>query len=409
MIHKFNLSNTLYFLYELSYEKSYTHYSMSVTASKRIASVDILRGIVMIIMALDHTRDFFSGSHGDPLDIGHASTALFFTRWITHFCAPIFVFLSGTSAFLSMSSGKPKKETSLLLLKRGIWLIILELTLVRVGWTFNFEYHHLFVQVIWAIGWSMICLSALVYLPLPAIATIALIIIFGHNLLDGIPAAHFGPEAWLWDVLHIQTDIPYGNKNDFNVFYPIIPWPGVMAIGYCFGSFLKKPEHLRNKYLYSTGIAAIVLFIVLRFINVYGDPHPWQVYSTTTNTVLSFIKCEKYPPSLLYLLMTIGPAITLMPLLEHMNNSAGKFFTVYGRVPMFYYILHLYVLHGMAILAGFIVQSYFPATSLALKNTGLPLQYVYLFWAIAIALLYYPCRWFMHIKATHKKWWLSYL
>lgn len=382
---------------------------MTDTSKNRIVSVDILRGIVMIIMALDHTRDFFSNPNINPLDIGHTTVALFFTRWITHYCAPIFVFLSGTSAFLSMSNGKSKSAASGLLLKRGIWLIILELTIIRLGWTFDLNYQHIFVQVIWAIGWSMICLSALVYLPLNAIAAIGLVIIFGHNLLDGIRAESFGNEAFLWDVLHIQAQIHYGNHNFVMIFYPIIPWPGVMAIGYCFGAVLKQPEQVRNKYLYGIGGTAIALFIILRFINVYGDPHPWQVFDTPMNTFLSFIKCEKYPPSLLYMLMTLGPAITLMPLLEQMSNGIGRFFMVYGRVPMFYYILHLYLLHSMAILAGTILHAYSPALYDVAKIDGIPLPYIYFFWATGITILYFPCRWFMQVKARHKKWWLSYI
>ncbi len=386
---------------------------MTNTTNKRIASVDILRGIIMIIMALDHTRDFVSGFHGDALDIGHVSTGLFLTRWITHFCAPVFVFLSGTSVFLSMGNGKSKNDASLLLLKRGIWLIILEFTIIRFGWTFNVDYQHLFVQVIWAIGCSMICLSALIYLPLRVITIIALIIICGHNLLDAIPDSRFGAEAPLWDLLHVQNDVKYNGNSDFFVFYPIIPWPGVMAIGYCFGSILKKEVQQRNKYLLGIGLTATCSFIVLRFSNLYGDPFPWQPQGNITNTILSFIKCQKYPPSLLYLLMTIGPAITLMPLLERFRGGIARFFSVYGRVPMFYYILHIYIIHSLAILVGMLMQGgAIPGiigTYDIIAHKGLPLRYVYLAWAIVIAILYYPCRWFMHIKMTHKKWWLSYI
>jgi len=259
----------------------------------------------------------------------------------------------------------------------------------------------------------MICLSALIHLPLRAIAIIALIIIFGHNLLDTIPDSRFGAEAPLWDLLHVQNDVKYNGDSDLFVLYPIIPWPGVMAIGYCFGSILKKEAQQRNKYLFGIGFSTIILFIVLRFSNWYGDPFPWQPQSNTTNTILSFIKCQKYPPSLLYLLMTIGPAIAAMPLLEKMRGIIGKFFTVYGRVPMFYYILHIYLIHILALLIGLWLQAGVMPGVIgaqdAVAQKGLSLRYVYLVWAIVIALLYYPCRWFMRIKALHKKWWLSYI
>ena len=384
--------------------------------TKRIVSIDILRGIVMVIMALDHVRDYFSSFKAyDALDLQHASTAMFFTRWITHFCAPIFVFLSGTSAFLSIRRGKTKKEASLFLLSRGIWLIILELTIVRFGWQFNIDYSLVFVQVIWAIGWSMIFLALFIFLPLPAIATIALIIIFGHNALDGIHATQFGASGPFWNILHEQGQISYGNHDTLFVLYPLVPWIGVMAAGYCFGSIMLKPQHQRDKTLYAIGISAIVLFIILRATNVYGDPFPWQAQPTWSRSVLAFIKCQKYPPSLLYLLMTIGPAITAMPLLEKLNNGFGKFFTVYGRVPMFYYVLHIYLIHSMALITGLIMG--FPSHIFTDNGAifrpdngwGFSLPIVYLYWATTVLLLYYPCRWFMQYKANNKKWWLSYI
>lgn len=383
--------------------------------TRRIASVDILRGIIMVIMALDHTRDYFTNFYNDPTDLSVATTPMFLTRWITHFCAPVFVFLSGTSAFLSFSKGKTKKEAAGFLLTRGIWLIILEFTIVKIGWTFNFDYSMIFVQVIWAIGWSMIFLAGLVFLPMPLMLTIGLLMIFGHNMYDNVHAARFGDNAIWWNIVHEFGAEPIGPQNKFMVIYPLVPWIGVMATGYCFGTIMQKEKTQRNKWLYTIGISAIIFFIILRYTNTYGDMHPWAEQGSWPRTVLSFINCTKYPPSLLYLLMTIGPAITFMPLLERMNNAVGRFFTVYGRVPMFYYVLHIYLLHTMAIIVGVFLKvpiEYFTDSDKFFgpkPNWGFSLAGVYLYWAIAVLLLYFPCRWFMFIKMNHKKWWLSYL
>jgi uncharacterized membrane protein len=387
---------------------------MSATHSKRIISIDILRGIVMVIMALDHTRDFFTDFYHNPTDLQYAGTAMFFTRWITHFCAPVFVFLAGTSAYLSLSKGKTKKEAALFLLTRGIWLIILEMTIVRFGWMFNLDYTQVVVQVIWAIGWSMIFLAGLIWLPMPAILTIGLVIVAGHNLLDSIQARGFEEDAVWWHLLHEFGFLQF-NGWGVMVIYPLIPWIGVMAVGYCFGTIFRNEEAVRNKWLYAIGIGAVVVFILLRLSNTYGDPHPWTTQPTWWRTVLSFINCEKYPPSLLYLLMTIGPAITALPLLEKANNSIGRFFTVYGRVPMFYYILHIYLIHAMAIAIAFVLNV--PAHYFTDNDTlfspkpgwGFSLPWVYAYWLLAIAILYLPCRWFMRLKANNKKWWLSYV
>ena len=374
---------------------------------KRILSIDILRGIVMVIMALDHTRDFFYHSDFDATDLTHASTILFLTRWITHYCAPTFIFLSGTSAFLSQGRGKTKREAAFQLLTRGIWLVIIEVTIVRFGWLFNVDYNLVIFQVIWAIGCSMIVLSALIFLPRQLILAFGLLLIFGHNALDGIKAATLGSNAGLWNILHEQGLIKYGNGHSLFVIYPLIPWVGVMAVGYCFGALFRMPEQQRNKWLYGIGLSAIALFIILRAINLYGDPSPWETQTIWRRTILSFLNCSKYPPSLLYLLMTLGPGITFLPLLERMSGAVGRFFTVYGRVPFFYYILHIYLIHIIAVL-------------LELKQTGsavvninihpsLSLGMVYVVYAIIILLLYFPCRWFMRVKMNHKKWWLSYL
>ena len=378
---------------------------------QRVAAIDLLRGLVMIIMALDHTRDYFSNYQYDPLDLGHADGPMFFTRWITHYCAPLFVFLSGTSAFLSLGRGRTRKQASLLLLTRGLWLIILELTIIRFGWMFNLDYSLVVVQVIWAIGWSMVFLSLLVFLNRMYIGAIAVLIISGHNLLDGIHAGDFGG-VW-WHIAHELGSVSYGENNTFVVLYPLVPWIGVMAAGYCFGSLLTVEEQKRNKLLYWTGGGAIVLFIVLRLSNIYGDPSPW-VKGPGLVSFLSFLNTTKYPPSLLYLLMTLGPAIMLMPLLEGWKGRLSKITAVFGRVPLFYYILHIYLIHGLALAGGLLLG--FPASqftdngfSFNSNGWGFDLPVVYGVWVLAVVLLYFPCSWFMGVKAARRKWWLSYL
>jgi uncharacterized membrane protein len=378
-------------------------------ATGRVRSIDLLRGIVMVVMALDHTRDYFHSYSGNPTDLTQVSTALFLTRWVTHFCAPVFVFLSGTSAYLSMGRGKTKREEAWRLLTRGLWLILLELTLIRIGWSFDVTYSLVFLQVIWAIGVSMIVLSALIFLPRTVILTIALVMIGGHNLLDDLHPA--GSAGVLWQVLHVQSPIMWGNGNTLMILYPLVPWVGVMAAGYCFGAVVKMEAARRQRWLYGTGLGAIALFIVIRFTNVYGDPSPWHAQTHWWRTVLSFINCTKYPPSLLYLLMTLGPAITFIALMQARTaakpSKPAAVFTVYGRVPLFYYILHIYLLHGMAVLCSYLFRQ--GAAVSVFAHPGYSLGVVYVFWLSAVALLYLPCRWFMRIKTTHRKWWLSYL
>lgn len=383
----------------------------AIAPVKRIASIDILRGIIMVIMALDHTRDYFTDYYYSPTDLQHASTFMFFTRWITHYCAPVFVFLSGASAYLSFQKGKSKKEAALFLLTRGIWLVLLELTIVRFGWEFNVNYDFLFVQVIWAIGWSMIFLAGLIFLPLPAILSIGLILICGHNLLDPIHADNFGENGLWWKVVHEQGSVTLGNSNVF-IGYPLVPWIGVMATGYVFGTVLKKPN--RDTWLYAIGSTAILLFIILRAGNIYGDPYPWQPQGSWHRTLLSMLNCQKYPPSLLYLLMTLGPAILSMPLLEKMNGRLlSRWFTVYGRVPMFYYILHIYLIHVLALLGGVAMglnPEMFLSSPFGEKpGWGFSLPVVYAVWLLVVFILYFPSRWFMYVKMNNKKWWLSYL
>lgn len=381
----------------------------------RIHSIDILRGIIMVIMALDHTRDFFSASNYDPLDLSQTTPQMFLTRWITHFCAPIFVFLAGTSAYLSLGKYASKGKAAGFLFKRGIWIIFLELVIINLSWTFDVHYQLLLVQVFWAIGWSMIFLSLLIRLPVRVIAIIGLSMILLHNTLDGIAPARFGQAGWLWMMLHQGGFVPFGEKTGLFFAYPLIPWLGVMATGYAFGTLFKKNSGTRKKLLFRIGITCITLFIVLRFSNLYGNNGDWVTYDVWWKTVLSFVDCTKYPPSLLFLLMTIGPGILSLSALERTQHTWSGFFTVFGRVPMFYYLLHVPVIHALAIgvayFKGSNVSRFFHSLFFAAPDPtwGFDLPVVYLVWMLIVVILYFPCRWFMRLKATKKDWWLSYL
>lgn len=379
---------------------------------QRIFSIDILRGIIMVIMALDHVRDFYSNAPMDPLDLTKTSAALFLTRWITHFCAPTFVFLAGTSAFLSLSKRKSKKEASLFLLKRGIWLLILELTIIGFGWQLDPGFHMIFAQVIWAIGWSMIVLAALVFLKPVYVGAFGLVLIFGHNALDHINADSLGHFKLLWLILHQQGFYQLDNYESIFLLYPLVPWIGVMAAGYAFGTLFQLPPAVRKSLFIKIGLGCLALFIVLRFFDIYGDPFPREPETIWWKAVLSFIKCQKYPPSLLYLLMTLGVSITALGLLEGVDTKLSKIFLVYGRVPMFYYIQHIYIIHLSSVVAAMskgITAAQLRAAQGSAVGWGYSLPVVYLIWIAVVFILYFPCRWFMKVKERRKDWWLSYM
>lgn len=393
----------------------------AVLLKNRVTSIDLLRGIIMIIMALDHVRDYFHADvfFYDPLDLEKASPWLFFTRWITHYCAPVFMLLSGTSAFL-MGQRKTKKQLSVFLLTRGLWLVLLEMTVVNFGWNFNIEFPSILFLTIWALAISMICLAGLVFLPKKIILLISIILISCHNLLDGIHIAGNTLPAFGWALLHDQQFFTWYNKIVL-VGYPIIPWPGVMALGYCLGSLYTGGYDAgkRKKYLFRIGIAGIALFIIIRFINVYGDNTPWAQQASPLYTFLSFIKVTKYPPSLLYVLMTISPALIFLALSENLKGAIVRFVSVYGRVPMFYYTLHIYLIHLLAMTASTLFtniswQKWILVRPIwfseDLKGVGFSLPVVYLVWAAVVLVLYPLCKRYDRYKQTHKeKWWLSYL
>ncbi len=387
-------------------------------ARPRLDSVDLLRGIVMVVMALDHVRDFFHHDAllFDPTDLTKTNAALFITRWVTHFCAPVFVFLAGTGAFLATRRGKTKAELSRFLLTRGLWLVLLELTIVHFGWTFNFNFRDIFAQVIWAIGWSMVALAVLIYLPLRAIAAFGVLMIVVHNAFDRVSAQSVGMWGGVWTVLHTGgLTHAYGGISLYAA-YPLIPWIGVMAVGYSFGQIFTIERERRKKILLYLGLGLTLAFIILRATNLYGDPRAWSVQSSALFTFFSFINCQKYPPSLLYLLMTLGPAIASLSFFERVNSNPSRLaqpFIIFGRVPLFYYVIHLPLIHGLAVVFAFI--KYGPAIQQAFQNNKPPDDYgynlvvVYLIWAAVVLALYPVCHWFANVKRRRKDAWLSYI
>ena len=389
----------------------------------RVQSIDFLRGLAIIIMALDHTRSYF---HADamifsPADLTKTTLPLFFTRWITHFCAPVFVFLAGTSAFLVVLR-KTKKVLSLFLLTRGMWLVFLELTVVNFGWTFNIHFPFFVLGVIWALGISMLFLSVLVYLPYSVILVLGIMIVAAHNLLDTIHVPGNSLNAFLWCSFHDPT---WGRESgqlmikgrSLIVDYPILPWIGVIALGYCAG-FLYRPDFdatTRRKRLLVLGITAIALFIFLRMLNIYGDPHPWSVQKSSAFTFLSFLKVTKYPPSLEFILLTLGGAVLLLALAEKFLKGFGIAIIHMGRVPMFFYLVHIYLIHLLALFtAKFLGYNWIdmvsqkPLTPIV-KGYGFSLAMVYVVWIVVVLLLYPLCKWYDRYKSSHKNWWLSYL
>lgn len=376
----------------------------------RLDSIDLLRGLVMVLMVLDHARDFVGTSSVNPRDV--QEPALFLTRWITHFCAPVFVLLAGASAFLYGSRGRSRGELSTFLFTRGLLLVLLEMTVVRFGWTFSLRPDFLLFQVIWAIGSSLIALSALVHLPRPAIAGLALAMVTGHHLLDGIRAETVG---WPWHFLHQPALLEPTSGLRVFALYPLIPWVGVMALGYALGPVMLLEPERRRRWLLLCGGAGVLGFVALRLANGYGDPAPWQMQPGALTTVLSFINCEKYPPSLLYLAMTLGPALVLLALAERVSGKVANAIVTIGRVPLLFYVAHLFLLHAIAVAAAGLwfgdIGWLFRGLPIMDKpqGYGFGLPVVYAVWLLAVALLYPACRWFAGLKQRRSERWLSYL
>ena len=396
---------------------------------KRIQSIDVLRGIAMVIMALDHVRDFFfkadvSGGGAsvamDPTNLATTTPWLFFTRWITHFCAPTFVFLAGTSVFL-MGQKKTKSELSSFLITRGFWLVLVELFVITFAWTYNPFYNLFILQVIWAIGISMILFGLVIRLPFWFIFFLGFVIVFGHNLLDYPDINKNLKGGWLADLLYFSNFSIYSLSKDhfFLIVYAFLPWWGVMMLGYCFGKLYGNTIDplSRRKILLLLGSGLVLLFVILRLLKGYGDPVPMsQQQRGSVFTFLSFLNVNKYPPSLAFLSMTIGPAMIVLALLENIQNKVTGFFRTYGRVPMFYYILHFYIIHTIAIIV-FFAQG-FSTSEIVTKNNpflfkppgfGFGLAGVYAVWLFVFLVLYPLCKKYNRYKSTHRHWWLSYI
>lgn len=395
------------------------------TGSKTIyrnQAIDILRGTVMIVMALDHVRDFLheDAMTENPLDFATTTPVLFLTRWITHFCAPIFLFLSGISAWLS-GQRRSRGELSAFLIKRGLWLVLIELAIITLGITFNPFYNFFIAQVIWAIGWSMVITGLLVrFLTARVILIVGLAIVALHNLTDymSLPREGAGGITITALLTAAFTPVPLDASHTIFLVYAILPWTGIMLCGYGLGFIFASsfPPSRRKQLLLRLGIAVISLFILLRLVNLYGDPDPWRVQQNGIFTVLSFVNVTKYPVSLHYTLMTIGIALLLLAVLEGAKGRVPSFLATYGAVPFFYYVLHFYLIHLVCVVvffaSGFGTNQIVDPNSLFLfrpVNFGLPLIWVYVAWIGVVLTLYLPVRWYQRYKLSHRQWWLSYL
>jgi uncharacterized membrane protein len=386
---------------------------------RRIESIDLLRGMVMILMALDHTREYFGATAISPTDLTRTTAALFMTRWITHICAPTFFLLTGTSASLTLGR-RTIRQLSRLLVTRGVWLIALELTIVRCfGYQFNVDYRVTMLVVLWALGWAMIVLGLLVRLPVAAITAAGATLIAAHNLFDSIRPASLGALAPLWTILHTPGIVVATPGYTLFAAYPLLPWIGVTAVGFGLGRLYAQADDDRRRTLLRLGIGLIAGFVVLRWVNIYGDPSPWTAQRSAVFSVLSFVNTTKYPPSLLFLLMTLGPALLILWLADARTPSLLRRAVVVGKVPLFYFVLHLSLIHLLAAVvcyarygtAHWMFESprldQYPITPP--PHWGYSLPIIYVVWAIVVVVLYPLCRWYARVRARRRVWWLSYL
>jgi uncharacterized membrane protein len=382
----------------------------------RVQALDVLRGLVIVLMALDHVRDYLheSGYAYDPLDPQVTTGVLYVTRWVTHFCAPTFVFLAGVSAWLQGAKGKNPADLSRFLLTRGLWLVVLELTVVTFGWSFSIPLVTP-LQVIWAIGWSMVALGVLVrFLPARAVLAIGIVIVAGHNLLDPLAARSLG--TW-WLFVHERGPFFWNGEVVAIVAYPLLAWFGIMALGYGLGWLFVAPH--RDRLIVKLALGMLALFVALRWLNVYGDPGPWMPQVTTVQSAMAFFNVQKYPPSLLYVCATLPPMLLLVPLFDRMQGPATGFFRTFGSVPLMAYVAHLYVMHLVALsahaAAGHNVDGMFNSIHDIFLNptvfagTSFPLWVVYVAWVTVLAIIYPLCRWWSGVKRRRRDWWLSYL
>ncbi len=400
--------------------------SAQLSAGARISEIDLLRGLVIVLMALDHVRDYFHASaFGNPLDPETTTPWLYTTRWITHLCAPTFVFLSGVSAYLQFAKGKTTPSLSMFLLTRGLWLIFLEITVLSFGWSFGFPYVF-FLQVIWAIGWSMIALAALIWLPRLVVLAIGIAITVGHNALDPISAETAGA---IWTFLHDGGPIFVGQQPIGLAGYPLLPWIGIIALGYGMGAVFTDAPQKRDRHVLLIGLAMLAAFLVLRWLNIYGDPQfatgpeaiarDWREQTTVGAAIMVFLDVQKYPPSLMFTLATLGVVLTLFPFLSKLPAALRSVLNTFGAVPFFFYVLHIYLIHLLAIAANLAMGrdpsglfdymiNVFTAPE-KLQGLGFSLPWVYVAWIVVLALLYPLCRYWQGLKARRRDWWLSYL
>jgi uncharacterized membrane protein len=397
---------------------------LATAPARRVEAIDAVRGAVMVLMALDHVRDFIhSGAMSySPTDLTQTTPAVFLTRWVTHVCAPTFMLLAGVGAFLWRRGKRTKLQLSTFLFTRGLWLVALELTVMRLAYYFELSLQYpVLLLVLWALGVSMIVLASLVWLPVPVLAVLSLAVITLHNLLDGVSAAQFGPAAWAWVLLHQPGAFPLAGVTVV-VAYPLIPWAAVMALGYCLGPLFLKAPAVRRRYLWALGAAATLAFVVLRALNGYGDPQPWAGQRSPVYTVLSFLNTTKYPPSLAFLLMTLGPSLLALAWFDRPGLKPSNPLVVLGRAPLFYFVVHFYAAHAAAALlalarygTGALAFLFQPVPSMGGPPELFPAQFgyelwvVYLVWAIIVLAVYPACRRVAAIKAKRRDWWLSYL
>ncbi|MGE0864880.1 MAG: DUF1624 domain-containing protein [Vicinamibacterales bacterium] len=400
----------------------------------RLTSLDAWRGLIMVIMALDHVRDFIHAGAmtGSPEDLATTTPALFFTRWITHVCAPVFMFAAGAGAFMKVERGGSRAQLSWFLLTRGLWLVVLELTVMRLAMNFSLDMSYpLLLLVLWALGWSMVMMAALIHLPRQALMAISAILILGHNLFDGVRADTLGAWAPLWNVLHQQGVFFLGGVPVVTA-YPLLPWVGVMAAGFCFGPVLLMEPAVRRRAMVTTGLVLCGAFLVLRTFNLYGDPSPWAFQPDWAMSVVSFLRATKYPPSLIFLLMTMGPALLVLAWMDRGSGNgaqgsggAGRWLrplVVIGRVPLFYYVVHFWLIHVVASLLALArygsasldwlfmpLPSMGGAAAVFPPGFGYSLPATYLVWAAVVLAMYPLCRWCAGLKAHRTGWWLGYL
>jgi uncharacterized membrane protein len=387
--------------------------------SRRVDAVDVLRGAVMVLMVLDHTRDYFGNATIDPTDLSRVSPALFLTRWVTHFCAPVFAFLAGTGAYLAGCRGWSRRDLAAFLASRGLWLIFLELTVVRLGLFFDPVNAPVILAVLWSIGASFVVLAALIFLPSRLVGALAVLLIATHDLPGALSAGSGSPDppGPAGALLLRPGVIPLPGGINVLVAYPLLPWLGVVAAGYAFGEVIRLEAGRRRRVMWLTGVTMTAAFLILRACGIYGEPRPWATQAIPLLTALSFINCTKQPPSLLFVLMTLGPAIAALAAIDciGIRGPVARALVTLGRVPLFYFLLQWPVIHGLAVLAGlargFPVAWLFSPAALGPPPVGweLGLPAIYAAWALVLALLYLPCRRFASVKARHPGGWLSYL